>query len=131
MVREIVGALVMMGLVGAADAGPRQASGVVRGSVVTGPVCPGPARLDSRECAPQPRQASIKVFAATDARGDAKPLTTIVSDRDGRFQVTLPAGVYRLVPASPGGVSIGKPRDVTVVAGSIADVQLVIDTGMR
>jgi hypothetical protein len=31
----------------------------------------------------------------------------------------------------PGGVSIGKPREVRVTAGSTISIQLSVDTGMR
>jgi hypothetical protein len=62
---------------------------------------------------------------------DDKPVTTVSTDREGRFQVTLVPGNYRLVPASFGGSSTGKPRDVTVTAGTTTTVGLVVDTGLR
>lgn len=133
-VRLIAGALVSASLAGAVAAGPNQAHGLVRGTVVAAPTCPGPALRDRKGCAPRPFQTEIRVFATT-GRGrdmkDDKPVTTVSTDREGRFQVTLVPGNYRLVPASFGGSSTGKPRDVTVTAGTTTTVGLVVDTGLR
>lgn len=130
----VVSALIFAGLIGCAPAGSNHASGLVRGSVVTGPICPGPARRDKKDCAPRSLQTTIRFFAATARNHDTeedKPLMTVATDRDGRFQVTLEPGVYRLVPVSPSSIFAGKPRDITVIAGSTTNVGLFVDTGMR
>lgn len=133
MLREIgivVCSLVIVGVMGGASAEQMHDGGLVRGSVVMGPACPGPELLDQQGCAPRPSQATVRVFALRGG-GDATPVTTLMTDRDGRFRLALAPGVYRLVPVSPDGLSVGKPRNVTVTGGSSIEVQLVIDTGMR
>jgi hypothetical protein len=125
----ILSALTIVGLTDVAAAGPKQGIGVVSGTVVTGPICPGPARLNQRNCTPHPLQATVKVFAGP--AEDDKLVAAIVTDRHGHFRLTLAPGAYRFAPASPGGISIGKAREVTVSAGSTSDIQIVVDTGMR
>lgn len=127
----ILSPIVFVALIGVAIAAPNGADGHVRGNVVMGPVCPGPERRDQQECAPRPTQATVKVFAARNGDRDARIVTTIVTDREGRFQLTLAPGTYRLVPTPANGVATGKVQEVTVTAGSTTDVRLLIDTGMR
>jgi hypothetical protein len=134
MVRAIMivlGALLAIGLTGVANAGPDRMHGVVRGVVVIGPSCPGPAQRGATDCAARPIQTTVSVFAANARSADGAPVATVATDRDGRFQITLAPGVYRLVPAAAGGIVTAKPRNVTVTAGSTAEVRLFVDTGMR
>jgi hypothetical protein len=114
---------------GAALAAPPQGSGRVRGVIVAAPACPGPARPG--QCAPRPTAGKIQVFAnaAGSGAGDGKTLKTIATDSHGRFDIRLVPGTYRLVPLSANRP--GKPHRVTVAAGSISNVELVVDTGMR
>jgi hypothetical protein len=129
-----VSALVFAGLIGCAPAAQNPASGVVHGSVVTGPACPGPAQLGRKDCAPRPLQTTVRVFASTAQRGgavDDKPVTTVATDRDGRFQLTLAPGTYQLMAVPPGGIATVKPQYIAVTAGSTITVELVVDTGMR
>jgi hypothetical protein len=108
-------------------AGPKERDGIVLGTVMKGPNCPGPELLDQPNCLPGPQQATVRVLQG---EGD-QPVTAITTDRSGRFRLTLPPGTYRFVPMIPGAVSIGKPREVRVTAGSTISIQLSVDTGMR
>jgi hypothetical protein len=110
-----------------AVAGPKQRDGIVHGAVMVTPTCPGPELLDRRNCLARPQQATVRVLQGESDR----PVTAITTDRSGRFQLTLPPGTYRFVPMIPGAVSIGKPREVRVTAGSTISIQLSVDTGMR
>ena len=121
-------ALIVASLTGGMPAGASGRDGIVQGTVTTGPTCPGPARLDRPDCRPRPKQTTVKVFVS---HGGDRPIATVTTDRNGRFRLTLAPGSYRLVASSPGGVSIGKPRDVTVTAGSTTSISLFVDTGMR
>lgn len=110
------------------------ATGLVRGNVVIGPICPGPAQIGRPECVKRPIQTTVRVFVAPapgSGNGETSPLTTVATDPGGQFRIALPPGTYRLVPVSPPGISRGKPTDVAVTAGSTADVELLIDTGLR
>jgi len=128
--RKIVAiALIVAGLTGGAAVEASGRDGIVQGTVTTGPTCPGPARLDRPDCLHRPTQTTVKVFVSPG--GDDRPIATVTTDRNGRFRLTLAPGTYRLVASSPGGVSIGKPHDVTVTAGSTTSISLFVDTGMR
>jgi len=130
----VVSALVTVGVMSVAAAGPNDANGEVRGRVTTGPTCPGPARLDTEHCARRSIQTTVKIFEANDGSSDSgeeKPIRLVATDREGLFQVTLAPGAYRLLPVSRGSISIGKPRDIVVTAGSMTNIELLVDTGMR
>jgi hypothetical protein len=108
-------------------------TGVVRGSVVSAPACPGPARIDQKNCATRPIQTSVSIYdASRQAIGAGEtPLTVVATDGRGKFRVELAPGSYRLVPNSRGGITVGKPASVLVTAGSTADIQLLVESGMR
>lgn len=108
-------------------------TGLVRGSVVAAPACPGPARIDRQGCIARPIQTDVNIYAASAqaiGAGEA-PLAIVATDRHGRFHINLAPGSYRLVPNSPGGIAVGKPTYVNVTAGSTANIQLLFDSGMR
>jgi hypothetical protein len=119
--------LIIGSLTSVAAAGPKQRDGIVHGTVMVAPTCPGPELLDRRNCLPRPQQATVRVLQGESDR----PVTAITTDRSGRFRLTLPPGTYRFVPMIPGAVLIGKPREVRVTAGSTISIQLSVDTGMR
>ncbi|HMA35861.1 MAG TPA: hypothetical protein VKY74_15455, partial [Chloroflexia bacterium] len=87
---------VLLGLLGdeAGTIPPPAGMGAISGQVLIGPTCPGPQRED-QTCADQPYAATIAVLTATRA-----PVTQVQADAVGRFQVTLPPGMYILVPAA-------------------------------
>ena len=87
MVRAIMivlGALLAIGLTGVANAGPDRMHGVVRGVVVIGPSCPGPAQRGATDCAARPIQTTVSVFAANARSADGAPVATVATDRDGQ-----------------------------------------------
>jgi len=130
----VVSTLVSVGLMSVAAAGPNDANGEVRGRVTAGPICPGPARLNTEHCARRSIQTTIEIFEANDRSsdpGEDRPIMLVATDREGLFQVTLAPGAYRLLPVSPGGISVGKPRDIVVTAGSRTNIELLVDTGLR
>jgi hypothetical protein len=116
-----------------AGVSPDRTTGIVRGSVVVAPSCPGPARGDGADCTAQPIQIHVSIYAASaDATSSsAIPLATVATDRHGQFRVDLAPGSYRLVPKPSNGIAVGKPTYVNVAAGSTVDVQLLFDSGKR
>ncbi len=110
-------------------------AGIVRGSVVIAPACPGPARLDRPECLKRPVQATVKIFRAAGAdggNGEKRPLLTVATDKRGQFRVSLPAGTYRLIAVPPSlGPARGTPVDITLAANATVTVELRIDSGLR
>ncbi len=120
----------ILGIAAALPAGAQPTDGVVRGQVLMGPVCPGPRIVDRNDCAPRPAAASVNVYAAGGGAG-AAPAKRVRTDAQGRFQVTLAPGQYRLVPEAVSGTATGKPREITIGPGSATDIQLLLDTGLR
>jgi hypothetical protein len=101
------------------------AQGGIRGTVLWGPVAPGPARAGEAEEAPL--SATFAVFRAAEKVGGFK------SDDKGRFELSLPAGVYLIVPdnKTPVPNPQGQKTRVTVAAQGFTEVTIRLDTGMR
>jgi hypothetical protein len=109
---------------GSAGGGAPDASGI-RGTVVAGPQCP--VVTEQSPCPDEPVDgAGIEVYR------DGILVATGTSDDDGRFEIELEPGTYEVHPVPPSDVGMfAKPVNVTVVDGSFAPVDLVVDTGIR
>jgi hypothetical protein len=95
----------------------------IRGTILAGPACPGPARLDS-PCPDRPISMTVEVVSGTSV------VATFTSDAAGRFSVAVAPGTYTLRSKSPVPPTL-KSVTVVVVAGQYTDVELHADTGMR
>jgi hypothetical protein len=97
----------------------------VRGTVLWGPVKPGPARVGQSDDAPF--RATFIVFAAE------REVARFKSDKKGNFEVLLPVGDYTIVPdnSTPIPVPQSQMKTVTVPVRGFAEVTLRFDTGMR
>jgi hypothetical protein len=105
---------------------------VTRGSGIEGLVLAGPACPVEQEGSPCPDTplAGAPVRISPAEGGEA---TTLESGEDGRFRAELPPGQYVVEPqplAEPLPAP-GPAQDVTVQAGSFADVTITYDTGIR
>ena len=125
--RIVAAMLAIAGLAASAHAG------MVRGTVMLGPTCPGPPR-QGHECADKPIETTIDVFRSSVYPTTAdNPYKRVQSDKQGRFQISLEPDVYWFVgraPAQRAGISFPKPVEVVVTAGTTT-VTLTVDTGMR
>lgn len=133
--RTLLVTIAMVAALAAPALAANDRAGIVRGSVVIAPACPGPARLDRPECLKRPVQATVKIFRATGAgggNGEKRPSLSVATDKRGKFRVSLPAGTYRLiaVPPSPGPAH-GTPVDITLAENATVTVELRIDSGLR
>jgi hypothetical protein len=115
-------ALVVLALVLAACGAAVPANTGIRGTVLAGPACPGPARIDS-PCPDRPVAMTIEVVNGSDVAA------TVTSDAAGAFSVSLAPGSYTI--RSKSGLPILKSQAVVVVAGQYANVELHADTGIR
>lgn len=97
------------------------ASGL-RGTILAGPACPGPARVDS-PCPDRPVAMTIEVVQGTSV------VATVATGADGRFSVALGPGSYVL--RSKSGLPALRSQSFTVATGSYTEVELHADTGMR
>ena len=97
----------------------------IRGTVLWGPVKPGPSRLGQSDEAPL--RATFLVHSA------GRKVAQFKSDAKGNFEVLLPAGDYVIVPdkSTPMPAPQNQKKSVTVPADGFAVVTLRFDTGMR
>jgi hypothetical protein len=114
----LAGGLFAMMPVNAAETG-------VRGTVLWGPVKPGPATVGQSDEAPL--SATFIVFAGE------RQVVRFKSDKKGNFEVLLPAGNYTIVPdkSTPIPAPQSQTKTVTVPEDDFAVVMLRFDTGMR
>jgi hypothetical protein len=108
--------------------GPQPQSSGIRGVAMAGPIYPveQPGVPNTR---PLPN-ALITVQPPNGGPEIARQRT----DANGRFQIGLPAGTYRLVPLppEPGAVlPYANPRMVSVPAGQYVELVINYDTGIR
>ena len=106
-------------------AGPAYAAETgIRGTVLLGPVRPGPDREGQSNEAPL--AASFTVYAAD------KKVAGFKSDEKGLFELPLPAGNYTIVPnkGTPVPVPPLQKTQVTVPEGGYATVTIRLDSGM-
>jgi len=116
--RLLIAAAFLLGACGGV-AGPDAG---IRGTILAGPACPGPARLDSA-CPDRPVRMTVEVVQGTTVAA------TFTTDADGRFSVAVPPGSYTL--RSKAGLPALRSSSVTVDAGTYTDVMLRADTGLR
>ena len=97
----------------------------IRGTVLWGPIKPGPARIGQSDEAPF--RATFIVLAAE------RQVAQFKSDKNGNFEVLLPAGDYTIVPdkSTPIRAPQSQMKTVTVPEDGFAVVTLIFDTGMR
>ncbi|GAC1353938.1 MAG: hypothetical protein NVSMB42_10950 [Herpetosiphon sp.] len=96
----------------------------IEGQVSIGPVCPV-ARAD-QPCNEQPYVATINI---QDSYGQIQQ--QVQSDAQGRFQVSLAAGSYTLMPLSPGRLPRAAAQKVIVQQGTVTKVVIQYDSGIR
>lgn len=113
----IVSALLLgaCGVAAAPDSG-------IRGTILAGPACPGPARLDS-PCPDRPIRMTVEIV-----QGGTVAATFTTSD-DGKFSVALAPGTYLF--RSKAGLPALRSQSIRVDAGTYTDLVLHADTGIR
>ena len=114
--------VVVLALALAACGAAAPANTGIRGTVLAGPACPGPARLDS-PCPDRPVAMTIEVVRGADVAA------TFTTDATGRFSVGVSAGTYTL--RSKSGLPALRSTTVVVADGQFTDVELHADTGIR
>ena len=115
-------AVMLLVLLLAACAAPAVPSSGIRGTILAGPACPGPARLDS-PCPDRPVAMTVEVVNGTTA------VATFTTDAAGTFSVNLGPGTYSV--RSKSGLPTLRSSTVVVVAGQFTEIELHADTGIR
>jgi hypothetical protein len=114
--------LLLIAALALAACGQVGSSSGIRGTILAGPACPGPARLDS-PCPDRPVSMTVEVVGGTTVAA------TFTTDAAGKFSVTVSPGTYTL--RSRTGLPTLKSATVVVVDGQFTEVELHADTGMR
>ena len=115
-------ALVLLALILASCGSATGPSSGIRGTILAGPACPGPARADS-PCPDRPVRMTVEVVTGTAIAA------TFTTDAAGTFSVTVAPGTYTL--RSKSGLPTLTSSTVAVVAGEYTAVELRADTGIR
>lgn len=98
----------------------------IRGIVHLGPTCEDATRASP--CV-EPYSAELVILDADDA-----VIARITSGTDGRFEVTLPPGVYTIQPVPPANGDLfpnGDPVSVVVGEEAYTEIGVDYDTGIR
>ena len=97
----------------------------IRGTVLWGPIKPGPTRVGQSD--EEPFRATFIVLVAE------RQVARFKSDKKGKFEVLLPAGDYTIVPdrSTPIPAPQSQTKTVSVPEDGFAVVTLRFDTGMR
>jgi hypothetical protein len=98
----------------------------IKGVVTIGPTCP------VEQVGQPPCVAPLAATLAVTSADDGSVVARVTSSDDGTFSVDLPPGDYVIVP-EPGGdpFPVGQPVEVSVEAGSYAQVEVSYDSGIR
>ena len=96
----------------------------LQGIVLRGPVTPV-CRIDV------PCDAPFSADFAVERNG--RVVSQFRSDQDGRFEVVLAPGTYRIVPAANAPIMFPASQTTTVdvLASGLTEVRLTFDTGIR
>jgi hypothetical protein len=99
----------------------------VFGFVHAGPTCPVVRFPPDPDCADQPVPGAMLIVA----RANGSELQRVVSDGEGRFEIALPNGPYRLIPREYDGLLGTAPAQEFVVEGAPVELDVAYDTGIR
>jgi hypothetical protein len=100
-----------------------QATGVA-GVALVGPMCP--VIREGTPCPDRPWEGTVVVRTPSGAE-----VARVDTDAEGRFAMDLPPGEYLVVSLTTGVLPAPASVEVTVVAGQVAQVELLLDSGIR
>jgi hypothetical protein len=100
----------------------------ISGTATAGPVCPVERNPPDPSCAPRPVVGATIVIRD----GSGAQVAVAISKADGTYFVALPPGAYVVDPQPVQGLmGTAAQQQATVTTGSITDVPLDYDTGIR
>jgi hypothetical protein len=118
--------LLAIALTGCAGGGSSTtASSGVRGTVLIGPTCA--AQRVGQDCADKPYAAELRVVDPA----SNQQVATLSSGANGRFEVALSPGRYRIESGSSKSLPRAEPVEVTVPPHRYVNVMLRFDSGIR
>ena len=100
----------------------------IRGTATAGPVCPVERTPPDPACAPRPVAGATIVIRD----GSGTQVAVAISGADGTYFVAVPPGEYVVAPQPvPGLLGTAPTQPATVAAGTVTEVALDYDTGIR
>lgn len=89
----------------------------------------GSAQFEPPQGPPRPfPNCGIAVYSLKGGKRSEKPIASLKTDKDGKFQVELPAGTYVVQAQYSPSPSEQK---VVVKGGELSEVKLTVDSGVR
>jgi len=121
-------ALVIIGCTGPSATFTGEPNTGIRGVATAGPVCPVVRNPPDPSCAPRPVAGATIVIRD----GSGTQVAVAISGADGSYFVSLPPGDYVVDPQPVQGLlGTAAQQPATVASGTITEVQLDYDTGIR
>jgi len=111
--------------VGGCGGGSAASDSGIRGRVVIGPSCP--VQVVGENCADKPYATDLRVIEPS----TKEQVATTSSGANGRFEVALPAGRYRLEPPGSATLPRAAPVEVVVPPHRYATTTIRFDSGIR
>jgi hypothetical protein len=111
---------------GSSDGGDLPGGPGIAGQALAGPTCPVVTPGDPG-CNDRP--VSGATILIRDSSGTV--VAQMTTDADGRFQVRVPPGAYRIEPQPVEGIMGGGDAINVTVGGTFMEVQISYDTGIR
>jgi hypothetical protein len=101
----------------------------VRGVVVAGPTCPVETIPPQSDCEARPVDGAVLLIQDADRREVARATSAV----DGRFELVLAPGAYRVVPQPVGGVmgTAGESSFTVELGEPWTELTIDYDTGIR
>jgi hypothetical protein len=103
--------------------------GTIKGSVILSPTCPVERIPPDPNCAPKPYETTVQVIEIGSPKSSA--FATAKTDKNGKYQISLPPGKYALQPVGGSILPRCETKEVVISSGSITEINLSCDTGIR
>lgn len=104
-------------------------NGIVSGQSVIGPSCPEMMNPPEDECKDKPYPTTIIVKS----QDGTKEITRVLTDKNGSFTISLPAGTYQLIGVQDKDkpYPTAKSTIATIEKGKIVTTTVSYDSGIR
>jgi len=105
----------------------KKGEGELIGKVIRGPISPVMTKDMPSQSVPA---SGIKLIILTSKR---KQITSVMTDAQGEYRISLPPGTYRIETTSLAGIEFTKdlPAIVNITEGRKTRLDINIDTGIR
>lgn len=100
-----------------------------QGQILLGPTCPVMREPPDPQCADKPYKTTVQVIAKNSSL--SSPFATVEANKEGRYKVMLPPGEYNIQAVGKNPFPSCGWKDINIAPGTIIEVDLLCDTGIR